>query len=86
MINQWISSREERIRNGSKKLAKARTATQQGRLDSFFKVTRKVTTTTTSPKKPEAPPPPKITGLKRKTTTTSQTKTKGRPAKKPKTE
>lgn len=29
---------EERIRNGSKKLLKARTGTTQGRLDSFFKV------------------------------------------------
>lgn len=29
---------EERIRNGAKKLLKARTGTTQGRLDSFFKV------------------------------------------------
>ncbi|XP_034256036.1 flap endonuclease 1-like isoform X2 [Thrips palmi] len=29
---------EERVRNGAKKLAKARTGTTQGRLDSFFKV------------------------------------------------
>lgn len=29
---------EERIRNGSKKLAKARSGTTQGRLDSFFKI------------------------------------------------
>ena len=41
--------REERIRNGSKKLAKSRTTAQQGRLDSFFSITRTVTTTT--PKK-----------------------------------
>jgi flap endonuclease-1 len=29
---------EDRVRNGTKKLAKARTGTTQGRLDSFFKV------------------------------------------------
>lgn len=29
---------EDRVRNGAKKLAKARTGTTQGRLDSFFKV------------------------------------------------
>lgn len=29
---------EERVRNGSKKLAKARSGTTQGRLDTFFKV------------------------------------------------
>ena len=29
---------EERIRNGAKKLTKARNTTTQGRLDSFFKV------------------------------------------------
>jgi flap endonuclease-1 len=29
---------EERVRNGAKKLAKARTGTTQGRLDSFFTV------------------------------------------------
>lgn len=29
---------EERVRNGAKKLTKARTGTTQGRLDSFFKV------------------------------------------------
>ena len=29
---------EERVRNGAKKLAKARSGTTQGRLDSFFKV------------------------------------------------
>lgn len=29
---------EERVRNGAKKLAKARTGQTQGRLDSFFKV------------------------------------------------
>jgi len=29
---------EERIRNGVKKLEKAKTGTTQGRLDSFFKV------------------------------------------------
>lgn len=34
---------EDRIRNGAKKLAKARTTTQQGRLDSFFSVSHTVT-------------------------------------------
>ena len=29
---------EERVRNGTKKLAKARSGTTQGRLDTFFKV------------------------------------------------
>lgn len=49
---RFFCFREERVRNGSKKLSKARTISQQGRLDSFFSVTRKVKTTTkTSPVK-----------------------------------
>ncbi|CAF0832135.1 unnamed protein product [Rotaria sordida] len=48
------SSSDDRIRNGAKKLAKARTITQQGRLDSFFTVSRTVTTTTPTMKKAEA--------------------------------
>ncbi len=42
---------EDRIRNGSKKLTKARSTTQQGRLDKFFSVARKVTTTKSTTKK-----------------------------------
>jgi flap endonuclease-1 len=42
---------EDRVRNGSKKLTKARSTTQQGRLDTFFSVTRNVTTTTPTTKK-----------------------------------
>ena len=38
---------EDRIRNGAKKLAKARTITQQGRLDSFFAISHTVSTTIT---------------------------------------
>jgi hypothetical protein len=34
------------VRNGAKKLAKARTGTTQGRLDSFFKVLPSTNTTT----------------------------------------
>ena len=37
---------EDRIRNGAKKLAKARTITQQGRLDSFFSISHTVSATT----------------------------------------
>ncbi|CAG9124522.1 unnamed protein product [Plutella xylostella] len=37
---------EERVRNGAKKLMKARSGTTQGRLDGFFKVT-----TTPNPKR-----------------------------------
>lgn len=78
MVNEKGFS-EERIRNGSKKLSKARTITQQGRLDSFFSVTRKVKTTTkTSPiKKVESPIVPNQT-LKRKAATTTETKSKGK--------
>jgi len=42
---------EDRIRNGSKKLTKARATTQQGRLDTFFSISRTVTTTTPTAKK-----------------------------------
>jgi hypothetical protein len=45
------SSSEDRIRNGVKKLAKARTITQQGRLDSFFTVSHTVSTSTPTAKK-----------------------------------
>jgi len=37
---------EDRVRNGAKKLAKARTGTTQGRLDSFFKVLPSTNTAT----------------------------------------
>ncbi|CAF0898010.1 unnamed protein product [Rotaria sp. Silwood1] len=49
-----IQMSEDRIRNGAKKLAKARTTTQQGRLDSFFTVSHTVTATTPTTKKAEA--------------------------------
>jgi hypothetical protein len=47
----FSSFSEDRIRNGSKKLIKARSITQQGRLDSFFTVSHNVTTTTPTTKK-----------------------------------
>lgn len=53
---------EDRIRNGAKKLAKARTTTQQGRLDSFFSVSH---TVSASIKKAETPNSANK-GLKRK--------------------
>lgn len=37
-MNQCISFSEDRIRNGMKKLQKAKQGTTQGRLDSFFSV------------------------------------------------
>jgi hypothetical protein len=48
-VNSFFS--EDRIRNGSKKLTKARATTQQGRLDTFFSVSRTVTTTKSTAKK-----------------------------------
>lgn len=42
--------REDRIRNGAKKLSKARATTQQGRLDSFFTVSHTVSATTPAKK------------------------------------
>jgi len=39
------------MRNGAKKLAKARTTTQQGRLDSFFTMSHTVSATTPTTKK-----------------------------------
>jgi hypothetical protein len=50
-IEIFSSSSEDRIRNGVKKLAKARTITQQGRLDSFFTVSHTVSTSTPTTKK-----------------------------------
>jgi hypothetical protein len=50
-IEIFSSSSEDRIRNGVKKLAKARTITQQGRLDSFFTVSHTVSTSTPTAKK-----------------------------------
>ncbi|CAF1065121.1 unnamed protein product [Adineta ricciae] len=75
----FFSFSEERIRNGSKKLAKARSTTQQGRLDKFFTVSRTVTAKTSSPKKSEAPIVT-IKGLKRKIEPASEAKPKGKPA------
>jgi hypothetical protein len=49
--NLFSSSSEDRIRNGAKKLAKARTTTQQGRLDSFFTISHTVTATIPTTKK-----------------------------------
>lgn len=37
-MNHYISFSEDRIRNGMKKLQKAKQGTTQGRLDSFFSV------------------------------------------------
>ncbi len=79
---------EERIRNGSKKLTKARATTQQGRLDKFFSVSRSITTTTPTAKKAESPIAANK-GLKRKkNAATTETKPKGKAgggsAKKPK--
>ena len=45
----FVSS-EDRIRNGAKKLVKARATTQQGRLDAFFTVSHTVSTTTPTKK------------------------------------
>ncbi|CAF4765421.1 unnamed protein product [Rotaria socialis] len=59
---------EDRIRNGSKKLMKARSTTQQGRLDTFFSISRTISTAAKTVKKPESP----VTmnkGLKRKAAT-----------------
>jgi hypothetical protein len=74
--------REERIRNGSKKLAKARSTNQQGRLENFFTTSRSVTTTTPKAKKTatSTTPIPANTGLKRKKAETSETKPKGKAA------
>jgi len=44
---------EDRIRNGAKKLAKAQTTTQQGRLDSFFAISHTVSATVPMTKKAE---------------------------------
>lgn len=52
---------EDRVRNGSKKLTKARTGTTQGRLDSFFKVLPSTNNTSNKRKAEEK------TGAKKKT-------------------
>ncbi|CAF3607870.1 unnamed protein product [Rotaria socialis] len=67
---------EDRIRNGAKKLAKARTTTQQGRLDSFFTVSHNVTTTTPIAKKAEIQNATNK-GLKRKKDATPKSKASG---------
>jgi len=67
---------EDRIRNGAKKLSKARSTTQQGRLDSFFSVTRKVTTTTPTKNKPNPPAIAVSKTLKRKTEASTEPKAK----------
>jgi len=51
IIDCFLFTSEDRIRNGSKKLMKARAITQQGRLDTFFSVSRTVSTTTPIAKK-----------------------------------
>ncbi|UJR20801.1 hypothetical protein I4U23_023914 [Adineta vaga] len=76
MVNEKGFS-EDRIRNGSKKLTKARATTQQGRLDTFFTVSRTVTATTSNVKKPESPIVANK-GLKRKAGAASETKAKGK--------
>ncbi|CAF3150240.1 unnamed protein product [Rotaria socialis] len=68
--------KEHRIRNGAKKLAKARTTTQQGRLDSFFTVSHNVTTTTPIAKKAEIQNATNK-GLKRKKDATPKSKASG---------
>jgi len=75
---------EDRIRNGSKKLAKARSTTQQGRLDTFFSVSRTVTTTTLKTAKKTESPVPANKGLKRTTETKPKGKASGDSAKKSK--
>lgn len=45
---EFIFFSEDRIRNGIKKLTKARSGSTQGRLDGFFKV---LSTTSTTPKR-----------------------------------
>lgn len=76
---------EDRIRNGAKKLFKARSTTQQGRLDTFFSVSRTVTATTSASKKVESPVATNK-GLKRKVGANADTNAKGKstPGKKPK--
>ncbi|CAF1355437.1 unnamed protein product [Adineta steineri] len=68
---------EDRIRNGVKKLAKARTTTQQGRLDSFFTVSHTVSATTPNAKKAAAQTIPNK-GLKRKNDATNENTAKGK--------
>ncbi|CAF1416812.1 unnamed protein product [Adineta steineri] len=66
---------------------KARSITQQGRLDTFFSISRTVTTTTPAAKKTETAVTPNK-GLKRKAGATTDAKAKGKAgggsAKKPK--
>ncbi|CAF2403636.1 unnamed protein product [Rotaria sp. Silwood2] len=80
-------SSEDRIRNGSKKLMKARSTTQQGRLDTFFSVSRTISAAVPTVKKTESPIAANK-GLKRKTGPTADNKPKGKAgagsAKKPK--
>jgi len=68
---------EDRIRNGAKKLAKARTTTQQGRLDSFFTVSHTVSATTPNTKKVEVQNATNK-GLKRKNGPANDTTPKGK--------
>ncbi|CAF0879203.1 unnamed protein product [Rotaria sp. Silwood1] len=75
MLNCYSS--EDRIRNGSKKLIKARTTTQQGRLDTFFSVSRTISTAVPTVKKTESPIAANK-GLKRKTGPTTDNKPKGK--------
>ncbi|CAF3188133.1 unnamed protein product [Rotaria socialis] len=72
----YILIQTYRIRNGAKKLAKARTTTQQGRLDSFFTVSHNVTTTTPIAKKAEIQNATNK-GLKRKKDATPKSKASG---------
>ncbi|UJR28783.1 hypothetical protein I4U23_010009 [Adineta vaga] len=78
---------EDRIRNGIKKLTKARTTTQQGRLDSFFTISHTVSASTPNSKKAEAQTVANK-GLKRKNgpgnDTTPKSKAGGGASKKPK--
>ncbi|CAF1227880.1 unnamed protein product [Rotaria sordida] len=72
-----INTIEDRIRNGSKKLMKARSTTQQGRLDTFFSVARTISTAVPTVKKVESPIAANK-GLKRKPGPTSDNKAKGK--------
>ncbi|CAF1611092.1 unnamed protein product [Adineta ricciae] len=82
-----VQCREDRIRNGAKKLAKARMTTQQGRLDTFFTVSHTVSATTPNSKKAEVQTAANK-GLKRKngpgSDVTSKGKVGGGPGKKSK--
>ncbi|CAF0776957.1 unnamed protein product [Didymodactylos carnosus] len=59
---------EERIKNGAKKLTKARGTSQQGRLDSFFTVSHVVSTTGTAKTKTTELGKKANNGVKRKST------------------